>query len=203
MNSQLQRDTVKAGLVSPLAERACVAMAFRILWRNGQDIVWRQILSQRMACDKYIQSLDGTLLILSSITGLVGKSANTPDGKIVNPGLAYWLVLNSANIDPRWIVRQMQEVLKGQAEIKLLQEPPLITTVETMHNTLCTVMKDHNNSYVKRRMVECHTLMNNPSIPNVGFPARLVVQQNDFANIARNAQEFMNAGGVFIDVVQY
>ena len=204
MSSAVQRETVKVGLATPLAQRGCVGMAFRILWRNNQDAIWKRILTQRAACDKFIHSLHGVSLILSSITGLVGKSSNTPDGKIVNPGLAYWIVLDSPEVDPRDIARQVQAVLQGQAELKLLQEPPLISNADTMHSTMCTVMKDHNNSYVRRRIQECFAMTGDPSTPaGPGYPCRLVTQYNDVSAQAINYQAALNQGGVFIDVVNY
>ncbi len=196
ISSSVQREAIKQSLALPLAQKGCIGMAFRIIWRTNQDMVWKQIVSYRSACDRFLNNTQGVSMFVSSITGMVGKSAA---GKLVNPGVAYWIVLSCSSVDPRAIVRNIQGVLHGQAEVKLLQEPPVIHTVDTIFGTLCTVMKDHNNSYVRRRMAEAQLEGEASAL----FPCRIVAQNNELATTARQAKENLDKGGVYVDILEY
>ncbi len=162
-------------------------------------MVWNQILSHRAACDQFVKNLTGISLFVSSITGMLGKSPTVPGGKTIYPGVSYWVVLESADVDPRAIIRNVQLALQGQAEVKLLQEPPLISSIDSMQTTLCTVMKDHGNTYIKRRLSESQPEASDLS--RVG--TRLVIQPNELAPVARQAQEPLRYVGVLVDVVEY
>ncbi len=142
-------------------------------------------------------------MIVSAITGMVGKTPGAGGGKIVNPGIAYWLVLESADVEPRAIVRNIQGALQGQAEVKLLQEPPIISTVDIMQNTLCTVMKDHSNTYIKRRMAESQVEVNDPAMLGGGSSVRLVRLRNELDEFAKQAKESLTNGGIIVDVLEY
>ncbi len=203
IKSTSQRDAIKSGLAQPLVDRNAVGLAFRILWRSNQEMVWRKILAHRVACDKFIKTMEGITMMVSAITGMVGKSTQSADGKIVNPGISYWIVLESANIDPRAIIRSVQGALQGQAEVKLLQEPPIMSAIDTMQTTLCTVMKDHSNTYIKRRMAESEVNTSDPVLPGQGYTVRLVVQQNYLVDLANKAKDSMSTAGVYVDVMQY
>ncbi len=204
ITSSVQRDTIKNALAKPLAEQGRVGMAFRILWRGHEEAIWKQILTHRSAFDRFLKNTNpGISLMVSSITGMIAKSQNPSSGKIANPGIAYWIVLESAEVDPRSIVRNVQGALQGQAEVKLLQEPPLMRSLDTMHNTLCTVMKDHSNSYIKRRIAESQLEQKGDSAADRGYATRLVFQSNDLAAFAQQAHEILHQGGVFVDLIQY
>ncbi len=191
-----QRECIKNSMPKPLIEKGRVAMALRIMWRNNEEMVWSQILAFRLACDKFLTNLDGVALFVSAITGTTGK-AKGDAGRMVYPGLGFWIVLQAESVDPRAIVRNLQTALKGQAEIKLLQEPPIIKTVDTMTTTLCIVLKDHSNSYIKRRMSACqHDEMGRAAV-------RIVTKHNELAPFARQAEQSFQSGGVYVDVVHY
>ncbi len=199
--SLAQRNTVKTALAEPLVQQSRVGMALRILWRRNEEMVWQQILMHRFACDMFLKNMEGVTMLVSSITGMKGKSPNPAGGKLVNPGIAYWIILESTNIDPRAIVRNLQGVLLGHAEIRLLQEPPFITTIDTIQNTLCTVMKDHSNSFIKRRINESQ--VETKDMSEKGLATRFVVKPNEFANLAKQAQEALQRGGIYVDIVEY
>ncbi len=177
-----------------------VGMAFRVLWKGNEEAIWKHILTHRNACDQFIKKMEGVAFVVSSITGMLGK---TTTGKIVNPGLSYWIVLDSPVVDPRVIVRNVQGGLQGQAEVKLLQEPPIISTVETIQNTLCTAMKDHSNTLIKRRIAQSQPEAYHTPLQDGGFATRLVVQPNDLNNFAKQAQHALQQGGIFVDIVEY
>ncbi len=164
-------------------------------------MVWKQILPHRAACDRFLKNTDGISFMVSSVTGMVAKSPNPAAGKIVNPGVSYWLVLESSNVDPRVVVRNMQGALQGEAELRLLREPPLITSLDAMENTLCNVMKDHNNSYIKRRISESQP--EDTSGGEKGMATRLVGRTVHFAAFAKQAQLAMENGGIYVDVQDY
>ncbi len=178
-----------------------VGLAFRIIWRTNVELIWRSILSQREACDRFLKNTEGVSLIISSITGMVGKLQGQ-GGKAVYPGIAYWVVLSSLEIDPRAIVRNIQAALQGQAEVKLLQEPPVMSTIETMQNTLCTVMKDHSNSYVKKRLIASQAELKDTILSEVGNASRFVTLQNELDQVAIQARLSLQQGGILVDIIQ-
>ncbi len=203
ITSVSQKESIKTSLTMPLVQQGRVAMALRILWKVNEEMVWKQILSYRVACDKFLKNMTGVALFVSSITGMCGKSTNLEVTKIVYPGLGYWIILDSPLVDPRAIVKSMQSALQGQGEIRLLQEPPIMNTVDLMNNTVCNVLKDHANSYIKRRMGECQSEMNDVSGHVTGHATRIVVQPNDLAPFAQQAQCLLQKGGINVDVVSY
>lgn len=176
-------------------------MAFRILWRGHEEVTWRNIRSHRYQCDQYITNMEGVAMVVSSITGMQAKSANPGIGKIVNPGVSYFVILDSPEVDPRGIVRSVQGALQGQAEVKLLQEPPILSTLEVMQNILCTVMKDHSNTYIKRRMTESKPEVNDPCVQGAGCAVRLVslTDDADLVAFASQATESLGLGGIYVD----
>ncbi len=162
--------------------------------------MWKKILMHRTACDQMVKKMGGISFMISAITGMVAKSPIPGVGKIACPGVSYWAVLESREVDPRAMTRHMQGSFQGQAEVKLLQEPPLITTMETMHSTLCTVMKDHSNTYIKRRLAE------SDAESGIGTGSRLaarfvVVKPNSFANdFTQLATESLQKEGISVDL---
>lgn len=200
MTSSVQREAVKNALAKPLAEAARIGMAFRILWRHNEEMIWRQILTHRGGCDQFLKNLGGISFMVSAITGMAAKSPNPAIMKVANPGVSYWLVLESPEVDPRAIVRSVQGALQGQAEVKLLQEPPLITSLETIHSTLCTAMKDHSNTYIKRRISE--------SQPEIGIATEsklatrlVVVKPTNLDNqLTYRAKDILQSVGIFVDI---
>ncbi len=204
LTSAIQREALKSGLVKPLLDRSGAAMAFRVVWRNddtSREHVWKGILSYREACDNILKNMAGVAFFVSSITGMLSRGSKVPGQKTVNPALGYWIVLNSHSVDPRSIVRNMQAAVGGGAEIKLLQEPPLITMVDPMNNTLCNVVKDHANGYVKRRMVESYAQVKDRLTMGIGLPVRMVVLPGEWANVATNAHLELQQGPIAIDLI--
>ncbi len=201
MTSGLQRETVKKCLAQPLADQTRVGMAFRIVWRGQQEIAWSQILNHRHACDRFLKSMEGASMFVSSITGMLGKAPG--GGKMVNAAVTYWVVLKCPEIDARVIVRSMQGALHGQAEVKLLQEPPIISAVDTIHTTLCNVMKDHSNNFIRRRISQALPEITEKAKTDQGFATRIIVVDQELAYFAKQAQEYLIQGGIAIEVVDY
>ncbi len=203
ITSAPQRDTVKLHLVKPLVDQGRVAMALRITWRVNGEMVWKQILTQRVACDQFVKGLSGVAFFVSSITGTVGKAAHSGAAKIVYPAVGYWIVLDSAAIDPRAIVRNITNVLHGQAEVRLIKEPPIVDSLEGMHNTICNVMKDHANGYIKQRIETCQAQPQHATMPYAGNAARMVANSEELETLAKQSRANMQLGGVQVDIVNY
>ncbi len=180
-------------------------MALRILWRlNEEETVWKDILSHRVACDKFIHQQQGVAFFVSAITGMKGKTAAKT--LCINPGVSYFIVLESAQVDPRLIVRNVTAAMQGQADVKLLKEPPIIREMEAMHNALCVVLKDHANGYIKQRIGTSLEGLCHISEPYAGNAGRLVVKSGNLNAFAQEAKQTMSAlggGSVVVDVVQY
>lgn len=189
-------------MTKPLQDKGYVAMAFRVTWRSNEDVIWKQILSQRVACDKFLKSMAGVSLFVSAITGAIGKSPNPAVKKMAYPGISYWIVPDSPNIDPWAILKEFQNALQGRAEIRFLREPPINTTLDLMHSTLCNVMKDHNNGYIEQRMADCQA-ENGNVYPYSGVSTRIVAKSDDLNMFATAAQRSMNTSGICVDVVTY
>ncbi len=141
--------------------------------------------------------------MVSSITGMVAKAPSPSTDKLVNPGISYWVVLESPDVDPRAIVRNLQGALTGQAEVKLLQEPPILNSLDKMHITLCNTIKDHSNSYIKRRLGESSQDASDPAIPGVGLATRIVTLPNHLAEFCRQAQAGLVNGSIAVDLLEY
>ncbi len=203
LTSASQREAVKTAAIQPLVDRHCVAMVFRILWRMNQENTWKQIQLNRVAMEKHLLNLGGIKMMFSSITGMVGKAPGPNTDKLVNPCLSYWIVLESEQVDPRAIVRGVQGVLTGQAEVKLMHEPPIMSDISKMHSTLCTVVKDHSNSYIRRRILESTPDPSDPAMPGVGLATRIITLPNDLKDLAKQTQEALRNGGVAVDVIEY
>ncbi len=197
LQSLVQRQAIKNSLADPLVVQGRSGVAFRISWKEDQ--VWSQILLLRSAYDKLIKNMDGVVFVISSICGLMIKAANMT-GKTIGPAIGYWVVLES--IDPRAVVRYVQEMVQGQAEVKLLQEPPLMTTLDTIHNTMCTVFKDHSTPCIKRRIVESQMQGIDAMLPNGGFATRLV-PTSELDSLAKLAKPILDEAGVYVDIVTY
>ncbi len=203
ITSATQKDTIRNSLV-PLLNRSGAAMAFRILWRRdeaGREIIWKRILDQRQECDNFVKRLPGIAYFFSSITGMLVRISKPTVVRYVYPAVAYWVVLKSVNVNPRDIVRAVQTGVDGQAEVKLLQEPPLLTTVDPMSSTLCTVMKDHGNGYVKRRMHESHLAQGDTS--DTGQPVRIVALPSDLIDVAKESRDILlQRGAIDVDYME-
>ena len=179
-------------------------MALRILWRLNEEATWKQIVSYRVACDKFIYNQEGVAFFVSVITGMKGKTAAKT--LCINPGISYFIILDSAQVDPRAIVRNVTAAMQGQAEVKLLKEPPIIKEIESMHNTLCVVLKDHANGYIKQRIAASQEGLSDMSEPFAGPAGRLVVKSDNlgaFAKEAKETMEVLGGGSVVVNVVQY
>ncbi len=201
ISSPGQREAIKNIIAMPLAQKSCVAVAFRIIWKQNEEVLWRSIVPQRLMCDQYLNNMDGISMIISAITGTLGKAADPGGMRRAYPGISYWIVLQSPDVDPRAIVRQVQQSLQLQAEVKLLQEPPLLYTVSDMHSTLCKVMKDHSNKFIKRKIAESDP--ENTPEGNKGPATRIVAVNSDFVAFATAAQLTFAQEGMSVDAVQY
>lgn len=176
-------------------------MAFRVTWRNNEEVIWRQILSHRVECDKFMKNVPGISLFVSAITGTVGIGKPPTAQKVVFPGISYWVV-PFAIVNPWVILRNFQDTLKGQAEVRFLREPPIINTLDVMQSTMCNVLKDHNNTYIEQRMEAC-LREHGHGYPYAGVAARIVANSQDLTAFAKEAEKAMDLGGVRVNVVQY
>ncbi len=204
VTSAAQKETLTTGLIKPLLEQNSTAMSFRVVWRSsdeGREFAWKNILSHRVICDNVIRNLDGISLFISAITGCVSRPAK-PKPPVITPAVAYWALLESADVNPRKIILQLQESVQGQAEVKLLQEPPLLQNAESMINTMCVVMKDHGNNYIKRRIAESYEELKNHVAVDLGQPAKIVVKNNALMPLATQAQVVWQFGKIFVDLSQ-
>lgn len=205
ITSPSQRETIKYNLTNPLHQMGHVAMAVRIVWKENEEMIWQNILSYRVSCDKFVKKLEGVAAFVSAITGTIGKSVipniRTP---LVYPGISYWIVLTSPTADPRAIVRVMTNAFTGKAEIRLLKEPPVIDLPEVMHSTLCNVMKDHANGYVKQRVAACKAQLSpHNQMHLAGAVARVVSNLAILYELAQKAQGPMRQASVCVDIVHY
>lgn len=195
LSSPPQREALKLHLAQPLQAMGRVAMAFRMLWKNNEEMVWKNILAYRAAADQYLKSLAGVACFVSAITGSAG-------GQKIHPGVSYWVVLTSDQADPRAIVRCMTTSFPANIEVRLLKEPPIMQDLESMHMTLCTVMKDHSNGFFRLKLAESEALLRPDQTNCAGHVARIVSNDSALLEVARNAQTSM-AQHVALDIIQY
>lgn len=199
-----QAQALQYALVQPVLNVPTGVVTFRVVWRaskEARDQVWRSILAYRTQCDERIKTLPGVGFFVSAITGVTTRSPK-PALPVVSPAISYWIVLKAGFIDDklgREMIKNVQIYYQGQAEVKVLQEPPLVSSLAAMNVSLCTVMKDQANGYVRKKITEC--LSQSQGQREHGCPARIVVLQGDMSRIVTEAQIKLGQANIMVDML--
>ncbi len=202
IQSATQKEAIAKALINPLILKDYIAFAFRIVWRQneqGRDYFWKHILANRVRCDKMVKGIPGVSMVLSCITGAVSRPPK-PKLPITYPAISYWVATKDYDINVRQIMIQLQGIMQGEAEVKLLKEPPLLTNQETMSPALFTSMKDHGNGFVKRKMVESYATLKLTMAVEMDQVVRILLVGAGLSDLAKEAKVICQDANVLIDI---
>jgi hypothetical protein len=178
-------------------------MALRIVWRNNEEQIWQNIQELRKMYDDMIKQFSNDMemvYFVSATTGVISPQKRT--AARIYPAVSYWIVLKRhlSTVEAYTMLRSLKERLPSweNSEVKLLQEPPIISTADKQHNVLCTVIKDHNGHYVKRRLTESKP---NAFESNYSMATRLVTCSHGDVNVLKQMQQELTATGIYLDVM--
>ncbi len=199
-----QREAIHNGLTTPVLQNSMSAVGFRLLWRatdeQTRETEWKKILSHRMRCDDLIKGVHGVAFFVSAVSGVISRRPK-PALPTTSPTVAYWVVFQSHSVDPRCVTSMLQNSLRGTAELKFLQELPVINNAEVINGTLCAVLKDHGSSYVYSKMTESYNELKTLMPVSMGNPVRLVTAIPGFENLLGQAQQLLKEANILLDIV--
>jgi len=133
------------------------AMAFRIVWRNRLDDVWKNIYRLRLACDTLVKNITGSQFFFSSVSGLISKpqAAGAAIPQDIRPAISYyWVCSRGCKLTDDFVRRVMTEL--DDAELKPIQSHRAdyehATDAFSLATPLFTVLKDYNSSFVLKKI---------------------------------------------------
>ena len=134
-------------------------ITFRLSWFGTDssllERVWQNIVSLQEQMDQFIGNTPGVKVLISAYTGtLSGRTTKTdnPGVRMTYPGLAYWVVCESEQINEQLFMRQLHESALGARIKSLLYE--FDQTKEKVTNALFVVLKDCTGGFVRRKVDE-------------------------------------------------
>ena len=148
--------------------------------------------------DNVVRNATGLVYFVSAITGVTVQFQKPFRYSKVHPAVAYWVVLESAYVDAYALIRTLQSTVPNKVEVKLLQEPPIISAIEKQHNILCIVMKDHGDGFVKNKIQQSFTV---PGDQGTGLATRLVGMTDHAKMALLSAKGHLQSAGISVDVL--
>lgn len=170
---------IRSALVSkilPVVQEKCSLISAKVTFNAPQatgklDDLWSQICAKRDECDNAILKIKGLAFFFSSVA-VVEKKVNENDGddeqdgedeikegtsqgkkKIFWPAMSYWIALQSRDgvrvstipVHSALLDTEMEVTAKSLQDCTRGKEENVVTP-------LCTTVKDHNNSFLQRKV---------------------------------------------------
>ncbi len=163
---------------------------------------WKAIMANRTIFDDILKGMGHHELIVSSISGMFNSpKKNSSVVKMVYPALAYWVMTQRGDFAAQDIIMALaKEAMSTKAEVRYLSSTNL-EKYDEMANMLCMVVKDHNGTYVKRKMLESQTALGLAE-SNIGSVSRIIMvaPSPELESIIRAAQLPINDAKICMDV---
>lgn len=181
----------------------CSYVTFRLVWRTQDEALltqhWQNITQYQDECDKIVGNVPAISFFVSAITGVYNKSARkgvVSPPSVVYPAVGYWLV-SEQEISQSMVAKSLAGLCHEHfgAEIKFITPAPA-SHMDMTCSAVCSVLKDHANGYISKRVEESR-LACNRSEPVVHFCKVIVLDEPRFKDflsdivdklVARNVQ---------------
>ena len=141
--------------MQPLVQRGLYGQGFRVIWRvhgEQQETAWAQVAARRLEADAFLSAQPSIGLFVSSVTGAFTKPSHKGQApQEIFPALAYWVVGHDHTMNINTLITQVSNLF-GRVETREIGSGR--TPQDRMSSSLFVVLKDHSNSYVRKRNVE-------------------------------------------------
>ena len=197
--SMPQKAAIRDHLVSPLVDRSCHAVGFRVLW-NIEDteklqVAWHSIAAARLQIDSLMEGIPKLAFFVSAISGMSNK-ASEQSLLDLSPAVAYWLALQDPHFDPYHLIAAIKANFPG-VEVRLISN--LMPSVESFTFSLCETLKDHCNDFIGAKLQE--SILACPGIPTTESTSKIMLTDQKFENFLKNALKFIEFSDLKIPVV--
>lgn len=189
--------------MAPLVDRSCHAVGFRAIWRIKDETklkhAWDSLVRHRQSIDQVVQSVEGIAFYISSITGVFSKPSHKGEvPQEIYPAVAYWLALKNPDFDPYTLMNAISNIFN--TETRLISNPTM-PSVENFTTSLCAVLKDQMNGFVRQKIKESVSCC--PDLAEQYFalvPSKLVLLDNSMFTFIENSLDRIQFSKFFIPV---